>query len=263
MTTHEDPATKRPVLTVVTVTRNDAAGLGRTLSSLSSQDVNWGLVEHLTIDGASEDNSRALHRELAPPGSLFLSETDTGIYDAMNKGLRHASGDYVQFLNAGDTLAKDDALRMVIDRLTRSRPTWLVAGAVDHHGGARPAERVANLPHIWWRHALGRQPHCHQTCFFSRSLLQQLGGHDESLGFVADFDVVMRFGLIAAPAELDVVVVDYEGGGVSEQRLREIPAALAAVRNKRLGLTGLPRTTNTAVARFQRLRIDIGRRLGR
>lgn len=258
-----DAAATRPILTIITVTRNDAEGLGRTLTSLRDQDVDWSRVEHLTIDGASEDRTEEVQARLSPAGSTFLSEPDNGIYDAMNKGLTMARGEYVQFLNAGDVLASPHALSAVCEELARTRPTWLVAGAVDHHGGNRPSERVRNMPHVWWRHALGLQPHCHQSCFFSRTVLEQLGGHDDALGFVADFDVVMRFGLVAPPNELDLVVVDYEGGGVSERRLADIPTALADVRRSRLSLSGPADAANRGLARFQRTRILLGRRLGR
>ena len=110
---------------------------------------------------------------------------------------------------------------------------------------------------------MGIQPHCHQASILSRELLVVLDGHDERFGFVADFDVILRAGLVAAPQVLDQVVVHYEGGGMSEQRMTEIPRAIAHVRADRLALRGTTARLNVGLARMQEARIRVGRALGR
>lgn len=251
----------RPLLSIITVTRNDAAGLRKTLTSLQSQ-TDLSRVEHLIIDGDSSDETAEVVREFSLGFSSFHSEPDRGTYDAMNKGLARSRGEFVQFLNSGDAFVAPDSLTHLCE-LLEQRPAWLIAGAVDEHGGHRPPTLIRNIPHVWWRHALGFQPHCHQTTVISREMLDLLGGHDERFGFVADFDVILRAGLIAKPAILEEVVVRYEGGGLSAQRQSEIPRALADVRRDRLGLQGLADRLNSALARYQEARFRLGRRLGR
>jgi putative colanic acid biosynthesis glycosyltransferase len=90
---------KPVLLTVVTVVFNDPAGLRKTLASVQPH---LGTIEHWIIDGSTTNGVRRLVAEEAHPGVHLLSEPDHGLYDAMNKGLERATGDYVLFLNAGD-----------------------------------------------------------------------------------------------------------------------------------------------------------------
>ena len=91
-------------LAIITITRNDLAGLRRTLASVEAQTT--PPAEHWIIDGASTDGTREFLAALPPhPARHVVSEPDNGIYDAMNKGVARASADYVWFLNSGDACA--------------------------------------------------------------------------------------------------------------------------------------------------------------
>ena len=90
-------------ITVITVAYNSGSTIADTLRSVAEQ--HHPDVEHIVIDGGSTDNTVELVQRLGRDGTLLLSEPDTGIYDAMNKGLRLASGDFVGFLNADDMFA--------------------------------------------------------------------------------------------------------------------------------------------------------------
>ena len=106
-------------ITVVTITYNAAGVLQRTLDSLLRQD--YAYVEHVVVDGASKDQTvkmvEAYQTQVAamhPDWTVRLkSESDGGLYDAMNKGLERATGDYIVFMNAGDCFAADDVLSAV------------------------------------------------------------------------------------------------------------------------------------------------------
>ena len=84
--------------TIITITYNAAQWLERTILSILSQS--YGNIEYVIIDGASTDGTVDIIRQYAPGVSFWLSEPDKGLYDAMNKGLQHATGDYVWFINA-------------------------------------------------------------------------------------------------------------------------------------------------------------------
>ena len=105
-------------LAIITVTRNDLHGLRRTLDSVDLQTIPPD--EHWIIDGASTDGTASYLSSLAPvPGRHLLSEPDDGIYDAMNKGIRLASADFVWFLNSGDVCAHPGAVATVMEALKR------------------------------------------------------------------------------------------------------------------------------------------------
>jgi glycosyltransferase involved in cell wall biosynthesis len=102
----------RPVVSVVTVVRNDAAGLAGTLDSVARQ--NRSLLQQIVIDGGSTDDTRRVLDERRTDIEVLVSEPDDGIYSGMNKGLDRASCDWVLFLNAGDRFANDDAIERIV-----------------------------------------------------------------------------------------------------------------------------------------------------
>ena len=89
-----------PLISVVTINRNNAEGLRHTLSSVAEQS--FANYEHLVIDGESNDNSTSVIAEFRGRLAYSVSEPDTGIYNAMNKGILRAQGRYLLFLNSGD-----------------------------------------------------------------------------------------------------------------------------------------------------------------
>ena len=132
-------------ISVVTITYNAEAVLQRTLDSVLSQS--YPYVEHLIIDGASKDGTLALveqYREesteqAASHEVVVQSEPDRGIYDAMNKGLQKATGDFVLFLNAGDTLPATDTLELVMDKADDG--VGVLYGNTDVVDGGAPSVR--------------------------------------------------------------------------------------------------------------------------
>ncbi|MFA7139626.1 MAG: glycosyltransferase, partial [Proteiniphilum sp.] len=99
-------------LSVITVTWNAVTTLERTLQSVGEQS--WPLLEHLVIDGGSDDGTVELIRSLSHARMKWVSEPDKGLYDAMNKGAALASGDYLCFLNAGDTFFAADTVEQMM-----------------------------------------------------------------------------------------------------------------------------------------------------
>lgn len=103
----------KPLFSVITVTRNAADTLPPTLQSLAEQTCR--LFEHIVIDGASTDDTVKVAREAECGEFKIVSEPDLGLYDAMNKGLGLAEGDYVIFLNAGDTFHSPRTLELMAE----------------------------------------------------------------------------------------------------------------------------------------------------
>ena len=115
---------KKPFLSVITINRNNAEGLKRTVESVvSQQNVNFKTeVEYIIIDGNSTDKSvfyiEQLEKKFKNTVSSWISEPDTGIYNAMNKGIQKATGQYLHFLNSGDFYEKDALSNIILSLKT-------------------------------------------------------------------------------------------------------------------------------------------------
>src|SRR3954468_8744814 len=102
-------------LSIITINFNNAAGLRKTMESVVSQSSQH--FEYIVIDGGSTDGSAEVIQQHAGKLAYWVSEADNGIYNAMNKGILKASGDYCQFLNSGDTLASPYVIERMLEVL--------------------------------------------------------------------------------------------------------------------------------------------------
>jgi glycosyltransferase involved in cell wall biosynthesis len=157
-----------PLITIITVTFEAKANLEKTIRSVAGQD--YGEIEYLVIDGGSTDGSIDVIRQYSPVISRWISEKDDGIYPAMNKGIGMASGEWICFLNAGDTFVGNKTISKVVE-VVRSLPAApdIVYGNiwVQNPGGGF-IERMAQSP----RNS-HRMYFCHQSAFVRRALLRQ------------------------------------------------------------------------------------------
>jgi glycosyltransferase involved in cell wall biosynthesis len=189
-------------ITIVTITYQAVEVLQPTLDSVSAQQHPW--VEHVIVDGASTDGTvemvKAYCQRALEEGRhevRMLSEKDSGLYDAMNKGLRMATGDYVCFLNAGDRLAGEDTLAVVAEvvetRADGVRPA-VVYGDTDiidgegrflHHRRLRPPQRLT------WRSFRQGMLVCHQA-FYARLDIAKETPYDTHYRLSADVDWCIR-----------------------------------------------------------------------
>ena len=128
-------------ISIVTITFNAARSLQRTLDSVRRQT--YPHIEHLIIDGASKDDTVRIaeqYKATSPHEVIIQSEPDNGLYDAMNKGLQKATGDYVVFLNAGDSLYAEDTIASVVNAASpqpsslRHQPSYIFLQTRCHVG---------------------------------------------------------------------------------------------------------------------------------
>ena len=111
-----------PKVSIITVTFNAEKVLERTLRSIKKQDYNN--IESIIIDGASTDGTLKIVEKYSDVVTKWISEKDNGLYDAMNKGISLATGDYVWFLNAGDTICKSDVLNYFFSKESFMRDVY-------------------------------------------------------------------------------------------------------------------------------------------
>ena len=115
-----------PLFSIITVCYNSADELERTIASIDSQT--FGLYEHVIIDGASNDRTPAVLESAKKDKRTIVSEPDNGIYDAMNKGLGRAKGEYVIFMNAGDRFHENETLQYYADTIAANDSPGMVYG---------------------------------------------------------------------------------------------------------------------------------------
>ncbi len=207
-------------ISIITVAYNSVATIADTLASVAAQT--HPDLEHIVVDGASTDETLAVLRERGGHVARLISEPDGGIYDAMNKGLALATGDFIGFLNADDILAMPNTVE-VIARAAAMPGTSAVYGDLVYVRQDRPDELLR-----YWRSGsfsptrlrFGWMPP-HPTFYVSRSLLSQLGGFDTSLRIAADYDFMLR--CLRDPdlhaCYIPEVLVKMRMGGVSNRSL--------------------------------------------
>lgn len=152
-----------PKISVITVCRNALEPLKKTVASVVSQT--YGNIEYVVVDGASTDGSREYLESLGDKIDVLISEPDKGIYDAMNKGIARASGEWLIFMNAGDTFAGTDGLNHIFYNPSDYDGYGVIYGNVIKVGADGIShEKTAEPPHNSHRMFF-----CHQSSFIRRS----------------------------------------------------------------------------------------------
>lgn len=195
---------------------NAASTIEATLHSVASQT--HPDVEHLVIDGGSNDGTQAIVTSHGQRVSKFLSEPDGGIYDAMNKGLMRASGDYIGFLNSDDVYAHTDVLHRVAQTLEQQNLDVLY-GDVAFYRSHEPGKIIRRYSSARFRPdriAWGWMP-AHPSLFVKRDLFLKTGLFRTDFRIAGDFEFVARLFLQQSPRYfyLPEVLVNMSLGGVS------------------------------------------------
>ncbi|MGJ8684489.1 MAG: glycosyltransferase family 2 protein [Nonlabens sp.] len=116
-------------ISILTINYNDVSGLERTIKSVQNQSI--ALKDHIIIDGGSNDGSKELIEKHKSCFSYWISEPDNGVYDAMNKGIEKANGDYLLFLNSGDHFKDDHSLSKLVAVIDETDPVELIYGNIE------------------------------------------------------------------------------------------------------------------------------------
>jgi len=205
--------THRPLLSIITVVFNAENTLPETLESITSQT--FTDYELVIVDGGSTDGTLDFvnsHRHLL---AMVISEPDEGIYDAMNKGISLASGEYVQFLNAGDTFYSPDSLQAVFGQLA-SRPHLIYGDINIITLEGKSVRQIASDFTEDNLIAKGTGVLCHQAMFVRRDAVPV---YDKSLKFKGELNWYFDLREIKdfAYLKIDTIVVNYALGGFGYQ----------------------------------------------
>jgi glycosyltransferase involved in cell wall biosynthesis len=197
-------------VSVITINFNNLQGLKPTFESVINQDfVN---IEYLLIDGGSTDGSREFILANAKMVNFWLSEKDSGVYEAMNKGIMNSSGDYLIFLNSGDIFSGKDSISKLI---SSSEEEDLVFGNIlvedNDKSWIKKYNEKLNFRYFYFESIP------HPACLISRKLFDQIGLYDTSLKIVSDW----KFFLLAVVKNncsyryVDQVISTFSLGGLS------------------------------------------------
>lgn len=203
---------KTPLFSIITITFNAEATLEPTLQSVAAQQEND--YEYLIIDGASKDGTVALARQYDCV-TRIISEPDRGLYDAMNKGIKAATGEYLIFLNAGDSLYTPDTLKKIHDFIGENRPDILYGktAIVDSDRHFISMRRLKTPETLSWKSFRMGMLVCHQAFIVRRELAPL---YDLSYRFSADFDWCIRCMKKARTiANTRLILINYLNEGVT------------------------------------------------
>ncbi|RYH56668.1 MAG: glycosyltransferase [Alcaligenaceae bacterium] len=201
-----------PRITIVTVALNDRQGLITTLTSCERQT--YEDIEHIIVDGGSIDDSVNVLQKYRPRYlSTWTSEPDEGIYDAMNRGAKKATGDMLLFLNSGDALHASDTLDFVAQDWSRNDWEWGYGAMryVDIDG--QPVGAATQYPFNQTLLRLGRKFVPHQAMFISTALFKELGGYKLKYPLNSEQELAIRAANISVPAVWVEFLCDFLAGG--------------------------------------------------
>jgi len=210
-------------ISVITACFNSQSTIGEAIATLKHQT--WQNVEHVVIDGASKDDTVSVARQTLGEGDVLVSEPDRGIYDALNKGIDHASGDVVGFLHSDDLLAHDEVLTKVA-ACFEDPLVGAVYGDLQYVNAAdtgRVIRHWTSGDFSFTKLRRGWMPP-HPTFFMRRALYRELGGFDLSYRISGDYDALLRYlgSEKVKVTYLPEVLVKMRIGGASNGSLKQI-----------------------------------------
>ena len=198
-------------VTVVTVVYNDVKNIKNTIDSVVNQ--NYTNIEYIIIDGGSTDGTIDIIKSYIKGITRWINEKDEGIYDAMNKGLRMATGEWIIFLNSGDTLNNVHIISLFVDNCNRFLYADIVFGNVILNDGNKRVLLKQNKKNVRYESI------CHQSQFIRVSALVSHGGYNRNFPIYADYEFQLstllkkKGGIIYLP----LTIADFNIRGVSSK----------------------------------------------
>jgi glycosyltransferase involved in cell wall biosynthesis len=204
-------------VSLITVSFNSEKTIRDTIESVLSQ--NYKFIEYLVIDGGSTDSTLDIINDYKEKIQVVVSEPDSGIYDAMNKGVRLSSGDVIGVINSDDFYPDSNVISTVVKAFEEDDNSELVLGGVDFVKNTdlnNSVRRYSSKYFMPWMMRFGIMP-AHPAAFIRKEAYDQVGKYKLNYKIAADFDLLLRL-LVAnkSPyAKLDRLCVRMRLGGVS------------------------------------------------
>ncbi len=240
-------APSRPLITVITVVYNNREGFAGTAASVREQK--GASFEWVVIDGGSTDGTVDLIKANAEAMAFWVSERDGGIYDAMNKGLANAKGEFSVFMNSGDRFAGPDTLQKVANGIQDSPSgIGMFLGAALFE--LSPTYRYVQKPRPMTPYVMHSVPTSHQAMYF-RTELHKQALFDPSIRIAADYDAICRMYKINPSAGYTDEVIAHVWRGLESNSIRHPLANIKDMASTQRRVFGLsyPRIAASAFKR--------------
>lgn len=207
-------------ISIITVVYNNADFIRRSIESvLSQRHVN---IEYLIIDGGSTDGTISVIEEYLDQISVFITEKDEGIYDALNKGIRRATGDVIAILHSDDKFCNEHVVLNMMKHMEKEKSEFCFSDAVIVDSSSGRIMRYY-MAHYFkkWMFIIGWMPP-HPTCFIERSLFDEFGLYSTNYKIAGDFDLLLKifYGREIRWSYLDQATVKMSTGGISNSGWR-------------------------------------------
>jgi glycosyltransferase involved in cell wall biosynthesis len=200
-----------PILSIITINLNNREGLEKTIKSVTIQ--NFSDYEFIIIDGASTDGSTELIKSFEDKIHYWSSEPDYGIFNAMNKGIKKASGEYCLFLNSGDFLVNKNVIKHIFEEKFDQEIVYGLCNVSDNGKvifTTDPPEKLL-LSHFYKANI------AHQATIIKRSIFGLYGLYREDLKLMSDWEFWLRTIILGnvSTKKLNIIISDYNLDGVS------------------------------------------------
>jgi glycosyltransferase len=211
-------------VSIITATFNSDQNIQRTIDSVAGQD--YPDIEHIIIDGGSTDNTLQKIESNKHKVSIYISEKDKGIYDALNKGIKMATGDVIGFLNSDDVFTNKHVISRVVNCM-KIKKSDVVYGNLVYQSKDEENKKTIR----YWRSNV-YSPGClkwgwmppHPTVYCKREIYDTWGFYDDNLKISADYDFILR--VFKQPTVtksfLPTIMVKMDIGGVSNKSIKNI-----------------------------------------
>lgn len=220
-----------PKVSIITVVYNDARGMEYTIRSVMKQT--YVELEYIIVDGLSTDGTLDIIDQYREEVSMLISEKDNGIYDAMNKGLSVATGDYVLFLNSGDELYEDTTLEKVFSSAENADIYYGETKLIDEERNIIGDRRHKTPKRFDWKSFRYGMNICHQAIYVKRSIAEP---YDLQYELSGDIDWVIRAAKKANKiVNVNQYVAKYLVGGTTQKRHRQSLKERYAIFKKHYG----------------------------
>ncbi len=200
-----------PIVSIITVVFNGVKTIEETILSVIHQ--NYTKIEYIIIDGGSTDGTLDVIKKYTSYLDCLVSEPDSGIYSAMNKGLKLAKGSLLILLNADDSLVAKSSISYLVNNFSGNTEI-LVSDTLFQKNGIVKTLKASNSQALHLR-----IPFMHTSCFVSKSVYEQIGFFNETYRIAADVDFLMRvFKAKISIRFLDQPVICMKAGGISDKQ---------------------------------------------
>lgn len=227
-------------ISIITAVYNSEATVGEAIASVAAQS--YPDLEHIIVEGNSHDGSLAAIEQVGHDRMRLISEPDDGIYDALNKGIRHATGDVVGFLHSDDFLPHKETLARIAAEFKDSAVEAVFSDLdyVSQADTSRVIRHWSTGPFLPRRLRRGWMP-AHPTLYLRREVYERIGVYDIGFGIAADYDFILRYfsQISGKSVYIPEVLYKMRVGGVSNRNLSKIRQKMEedylAIRRNRVG----------------------------